>query len=152
MKNKDVIEVAERYFERSPLILTISILVTTALVGSCLYLFLYQEFEMHGWALVLAPPAMYSSFQTLLFILTPYAFIYKDKMEVKKNIFYDKFWYFNDIKKVSDVNKSGFVITYNDGDEEILNLSGIKASHLKDLRDELNKNVNETLERRELSN
>lgn len=150
MKNKEEIEIADRYFERSPLILTISIIATTALMGSCLYIFFYREFETHGWALVLAPPAFYSVLQTLLFLLTPYAFIYKDKMEVKKNLFYDKFWYFNDIKKVSEVSKHAFVITYNDGDEEVLNLRGIKPSHLKDLRDELQKQVYETLVKRDL--
>ena len=152
MKNKEEIEIADRYFERSPVILTVSIIATVLLLGSCLYIFKYQEFAMHGWALVLAPPAMYSLFQTLIFILTPYAFIYKDKMEVKKNIFYDKFWYFNDIKKVSEVSKHAFIITYNDGDEETLNLRGIKPSHLKDLRDELQKLVSETLAKRDLQN
>ena len=152
MKNKEEIEIAESYYERHPLILIISLALTVALVGSCLYLFMYQDFYMHGWALILIPPALYSSFQTLVYILNPYALLYKDKMEVKKNLFSNKFWYFNDIKKVSEPKNGSFVITYNDGDEELLKLKGIKPSHLQKLRDDLHKNVYESLVKRDQLN
>lgn len=152
MKNKEEIEIAESYYERHPLILTISVLITVLLVGSCLYLFMYKDFYMHGWALILIPPALYSSFQTLVFILNPYALLFKDKMEIKKNLFYDKFWYFIDIKKVSEPKAGSFVITYNDGDEEVIKLKGIKPSHLKKLRDDLHKNVYESLVQRDQLN
>lgn len=152
MKNKEEIEIAEHYYERSMLVLTVSVATTVLLVGTCMYILMYKEFESHGVALVLVPPALFALFQTLIFILTPYAFIFKDKMEVKKHMFFDKFWYFNDIKKVSEVSKHSFVITYNDGDEETVNLKGIKPAHLKDLRDELHKQVSLTLEKREKGN
>ncbi len=70
-------------------------------------------------------------------------------MEVKKNLFSNKIWYFNDIKKVSEPQNGSFIITYNDGDEEILKLKGIKPSHLKKLRDDLHKNVYESLVKRD---
>ncbi len=152
MKNKEEIEIAEHYYERHPLILTISVISSALLVGTCCYIFFFREFEVHGWGLILIPPTLVSVFQTLIFILTPYAFIYKDRIEVKKNLFYNKVWYFNDIKKVSELGKGSFIITYNDGDEETLPLKGIKPSHLQNLRNELHRNVYETLVIRDLLN
>jgi hypothetical protein len=152
VKKREEIETPEAYFERNPLILAGSILLSAALSGTVFYLFYYKDFEQHGWALVLTPPAIISGFQTLLFILNPYALLYKDKMELKKNMFSNKVWYFNDIERVSEVSNGSFNITYNDGEEERLNLTGIKPSQLKALRDELHKHVYLSLEQRDLLN
>ncbi len=152
MKNKEEIEIPEHYFERHPLVLAGSIVLSIGLVGTVLYLFIYKDFEQHGWALVLTPPAMIWSFQTLLFILSPYALLFKDKMELKKHLFSNKVWYFNDIERVSEVSDGSFNITYNDGEVEQMNLRGIKPSHLKLLRDELHKHVYLSLEQRDLLN
>lgn len=149
MKKKGEIEIPECYFERNPLILFGSVLLTTALIGTVLYLFYYKDFYQHGWALVLTPPAVISGFQTLIFILNPYALIFKDKMELKKNMFSNKVWYFNDIERVSEVSNTSFKITYNDGEEETLYCRGIRPSQLKNLRDELHKHVYLSLERRD---
>lgn len=150
MKNKDQIEVPEIYFERNPLILTIWIIVTTLLVGTCFYLFVYQDFYLHGYALVLAPPALFTLFQTLLLILNPYALFYKDRMELKKNMFSNKEWYFIDVKKVSETNGNTFVITYNDDEQEKFKLTGIKPSHIKSLRDAFQQKVTESIASRGL--
>lgn len=152
MKNKEEIEIPERYFERNPLLLAGSILLATGLIGTVIYLFTYKDIYSHGWALILTPPAIIFGFQTLIMILNPYALLYKDKMEIKKNLFSNKVWYFNDIERVSEVNNRSFNIIYNDGEEERLSLGGIKPSHLKELRDELHKHVYLSLEQRDLLN
>jgi hypothetical protein len=148
VKNKEEIEIPESYYERHPLILTISILLSAILMGSSLYLFIYKDFEFHGWALILMPPGLYATLQTLVFILNPYALIFKDRMEIKKHFFSNKVWYFNDIKKVSDVGKDSFAVIYNDDEQEKISLKGIKPSHLKPLRDELQRNIQNYLDKR----
>jgi hypothetical protein len=154
VKKAEEIETPECYFERHPLIVLISVLLTTGLISLTLYLFYYKDIRSpgHGWALVLSPIAIVSLFQSLLFILNPFALLYKDKMEIKRNMFSNKIWYFNDIERVSEVNNRSFNITYNDGEVERLELRGIKPSHLKGLRDELHKHVYMSLERRDLLN
>lgn len=109
---------------------------------------MYKDFEMHGLALILVPPALYSSLQTLSYILNPYASLYKDRMELKRNLFSNKIWYFIDMKKISDGGKNALIITYNDDEEERLNLKGIKPSHLQLLKEALQKNIYESIEKR----
>lgn len=149
MKKINEIETPESYYERHPLVLLISTITSAVLVFFTFYLFKYQEFEIHGWALILVPPALISTFQTLLYILNPYAMLFKDRLEINKSMFSNKTWYFNDIKRVSEISKSSFEITYNDDDKEVLNLRGIKPSHVQKLRDALHKCVYESLERRD---
>lgn len=150
MKSKEEIEIPERYFERNPLVLAASIALALGLIGTVSYLFLYKDIYSHGWALVLTPPAIIWGFQTLVYILNPYALLFKDRMELNKHLFSNKIWYFNDIEKVSEVSNGSFNITYNDGEEERMSLRGIKPSHLKALRDELHKHVYMSLEQRDL--
>ncbi len=150
MKKRNEIEIPEAYFERNPLILLGSILLSGGLIGTAFYLFYYKDFYSHGWALMLTPPAIISGFQTLLFILNPYALLYKDKMELKKSMFSNKVWYFNDIERVTEVSNGSFNIVYNDGEEEKMHLTGLKRSQLKALRDELHKHVYLSLEQRDL--
>jgi hypothetical protein len=150
VKKRDEIETPERYFERNPLILAGSVVLSAALIGIVFYLFFYKDFYQHGWALILTPPAIISGFQTLLLVLNPYALLYKDRMELKKHMFSNKVWYFNDIERVSEVRNDSFKIMYNDGEEEQMNLKGLKRSQLKELRDELHKHVYLSLEQRDL--
>jgi hypothetical protein len=152
VKIKDEIETPECYFERHPMIVAGSVILSTGLIGAVLYLFMYKDFYAHGWALVLTPPATISGFQTLLFILNPYALVYKDKFELKKHLFSGKIWYFNDIERVSEVSNGSFDIIYNDGDVEKMKLGGIKPSHLQKLRDELHKHVYLSLDQRDQLN
>ncbi len=56
-------------------------------------------------------------------------------------MFQNKFWFYVDIKKVSDLNNGVLKITYNDNEIEKINLFGIKPSHKALLREELNKQV-----------
>jgi hypothetical protein len=117
--------------------------------GTSLFLFMYKDFEMHGWALMLIPPALYADFQALLMILNPFALIYKDKFEIKKHLLNEKTWYFNDIKKVGEIHKSGFSITYNDDEIENIKLNGIRQSHINAFREALHKKVFLSLENRD---
>jgi hypothetical protein len=150
VKKREEIETPEAYFERNPLILLGSVLLSGGLLGTVFYLFYYKDFYQHGWALILTPPAIISGFQTLLFILNPYALVYTDRLELKKHMFSNKVWYFNDIERVSEVSNTSFKITYNDGEDEAFYCRGIKPSQLKALRDELHKHVYLSLEQRDL--
>ncbi len=152
MKIKEEIEIPECYFERHPMVVAGSVVLSTGLIGTVLYLFLYKDFYQHGWALVLAPPAVVSGFQTLLFILSPYALVFKNKLELKKHMFSNKIWYFNDIERVSEVSNGSFNVIYNDGEVEKMSLGGIKPSHLQKLRDELHKHVYLSLDQRDQLN
>lgn len=151
MKNKEEIEIAEVYFERHPLILTFWLALTTLSVVSCVYIFMYEDFYMHGYALVVAPVALFSVFQTLQILLNPYALIFKERLEIKKNMFSNKQWYFIDIKKVSDVNNGTFNITYNDDEQEKFILKGIKPSHINNFQIALTKKIKESLVSRSLT-
>jgi len=149
VKTTNEIEVPELYYERNPLITIGSVLLSGVLCFTSIYLFRFSEFEMHGWALLLIPPALFSSFQSLIFILNPYVLLYKDRMEIKASMISNKIWYYNDIKKVSEAGEKSLKITYNDDDEETIRFSGIKASHIQPLRNSLHKFVYEGLEKRD---
>ncbi len=106
---------------------------------------------MHGYALALAPVALFSIFQTLQILFNPFALIFKDRLEIKKNMFSNKQWYFIDIKKVGQVNNGTFTITYNDDEVEKFKLKGIKPSHVNDFQAAVTKKVNESLVSRSLA-
>lgn len=149
MKLREEIEIAENYYERHPLVLLLWITLALSATGASIYLFMYSDFEMHGLALMLIPPALYSDFQALVMILNPFALIYNDKFEIKKHLLSNKLWYFNDIKKVGELKNNSFSIFYNDDEEEIIRLGGIKPSHVSAFRDALHKKVFLSLENRD---
>ncbi len=146
---REEIEIAENYYERHPLVLLTWIALALGTTGASLFLFMYRDFEMHGWALMLIPPALYSGFQALVMILNPFALIYNDKFEIKKHLLSNKLWYFNDIKKVGELKNNSFSIFYNDDEEEVIRLSGIKKAHVGTFRDALHKKVFLSLEKRD---
>ena len=152
MKNKEEIEIPEVYFERHPFILTFWLVLTTLSVGTCFNIFMYQDFYMHGYALLIAPVAIFSLFQTLQILFNPFALIFKERLEIKKNMFSNKQWYFIDIKKVGEVNNGTFTITYNDDEVEKFKLKGIKPSHINNFQIALTKKINESLASRSLAN
>ena len=86
-------------------------------------------------------PAGAMAFQTLWFILNPFAILFEDRLEVKHSLFKNKQVYFVDLKKLSEGKKGRYYITYMDDELEPLNLFGIKKSQVTLLKNEFNKQI-----------
>lgn len=123
--------------ERHPLLLIVSGFLSLLLI-----LVNYKLFQqMNPLGFILLMPTSVISFQTLWFLLNPFALVYKDKILIKYSLFQSKEWYYIDISKVSINKKGQFFITYKDGELAKLNVFGIKPSHLEMLKKELEKNI-----------
>ena len=94
--------------------------------------------EVSPMTIIYGVPLLIFFFLTLWLVLNPYAIIYEDKFEMKRSVLSNKYWYFIDIKSVTEVKGKGFKIIYNDDDEEMISLLGIKPSHKKKFRDAIN--------------
>lgn len=136
MKNKKE-DIPLQYFERNIIV----IIVFMAITAIFSYLTYYYFVLVHPMAFVLAIPTLIFGFQSLWLMLNPYAVIYEDKFEIKRSLLSHKFWYFIDIKGVSDTTNRGFNITYNDDEIEKISTFGIRASNKKPFRDTVNKFV-----------
>ena len=136
--------------ERNPLVLIMSLLLTVGLIYLTFRTLFSQEVsDINPMGFLLIVPTSVISFQTLWYLLNPFAIIFDDKVEIKKSLFHNKFWYYNDLKKVSELKNGSFAIFYNDDEIEKMNLLGIKNAHKALLREELNKMVNGSLLKRE---
>jgi len=135
--------------ERNPLVLLSSLVLT---VGLCYLtfstLFAKEVSDVNPIAFLLFVPTTIVLFQTLWYLLNPFAIIFEDKVEIKLSLFHNKFWFYNDLKKVSDLKNGKLAIFYNDNEIEKLNLLGIKSSHKSLLREELNKQINLSVQKR----
>lgn len=130
MKKKDDLDEPRRYFERNiPMIV---------LVVSISVLLIWISGEMlknvNPWGTLVAVPGLVFIFQSLWLITNPYAIVYEDRFEIKHSFFYSKTVFFLDLKKISELKGSSFVICYNDDDTERLPLWGIRGSHKKTLQ------------------
>ncbi len=130
-----------QYFERNWLF-TLVFLTITAFFAYMVY---KSYVEVSPMTIIYGVPLLIFFFLTLWLILNPYAIIYEDKFEMKRSVLSNKYWYFIDIKSVSEVNGKGFKIIYNDDDEEMISLFGIKPSHKKAFRDAINHYVCKSL-------
>lgn len=144
MRNKEKDEVALVNIDRNPLILLLSIGVSTLLV----YLSYTFILDMNPWGFVIMVPASILSFQTIWLLLTPFAMIFEDKLEIKRSLFRNKMLFFVDIKKVGAVKNSNMIITYNDNEIAKIPLFGIKNSQIDMLRSEFEKHVTHVLNKR----
>jgi len=84
-------------------------------------------------------PAAILSFQSLWFLLHPFAIIFEDKIEIKQTLFQYKEHYFIDIKKITENKKGRLFITYKDDEVEPIRLFGIKTGHIQLLKKEIEK-------------
>ncbi len=142
---KEEEEKAMEYFERDWLILTLHVIGTIVLC----YLCYHYIMAVSPLGFVIGVPAAIVSFQTLWILLNPYALIYENRIEVKKSMYRSKIWYLIDIKKVGELNKKSFRITYNDDDEEVIKIMGIRNSQLQKFRDAFNHHVCKSLVERD---
>ncbi len=144
MRNKEKDEVALVNIDRNPLVLLISIALS-ALLDYLSYTFIL---DLNPWGFVIMIPATFLSFQTVWLLLTPYAMLFDDKLEIKRTLFSNKMLFFTDVKKVGNVKKGSLFISYNDDEVDKINLFGIKASHVDTLKSELEKHVTITISKR----
>lgn len=123
--------------ERHPLLLLIS-----AGVSAVLILLNYRLFQgMNPLGFILLMPTCVLAFQSLWFLLNPFALVYKEKIVIKYSLFYGKEWYFIDIQKVSENKKGDFIITFKDGEMTSMGLFGIKPQHRALLKSEIEKQI-----------
>lgn len=144
MRNKEKDEIALVNIDRNPLVLLLSIGISTIL-DYFAYTFIL---DLNPWGFILMVPAVFLSFQTIWLLLTPYAMLFDDKLEIKRTLFSNKMLFFVDVKKVGSFKKGSLFISYNDDEVAKINLFGIKASQVNTLRAELEKHVTLTLNKR----
>jgi hypothetical protein len=132
-----------QYFERNLIVILIFLTITGFFVFMA-YRY-YPQVQQNPFAILWAIPGVVFGFQALWLTLNPYAIIYKDKFEIKRTLLSNKFWYFIDIKNVSEIKGGGFEIEYNDGEVEKVSTFGIRASHQKEFRNAVNHYVCKSL-------
>jgi hypothetical protein len=117
------------YIPRNPLWLVISVIVSVLSIY-----FAYALLSgMNPVGFLFFIPASVVVFHTLWTLLHPFAGIYKDKIEIKPSLFYQKTRYFIDIARSGLDKKGNLIIEYTDGDSECLHLYGIHKAHLSTL-------------------
>ena len=137
MKNLEREEKPILQLDRDPVLLGLFVLATCVLVY-----FTYSLFKnFNPWGFLLMIPAGAMAFQTLWFILNPFAILFEDRLEVKHSLFKNKQVYFVDLKKKREKKKGRYYITYMDDELEPLNLFGIKKSQVTLLKNEFNKQI-----------
>jgi hypothetical protein len=144
VRNKEKDEIALINIDRNPLVLLASIALST-LLDYFSYTFIL---DLNPWGFVIMIPATFFSFQTIWLLLTPYAMVFNDKLEIKRTLFSNKMLFFTDVKKVGNFKKGSLFISYNDDEVAKINLFGIKGSQVETLRSELEKHVTITIGKR----
>lgn len=140
MKNEK--DEVKEYFERN-----ILLVITAVSVGLFLDWLTFDLFtNVNPWASATAVPGVVITLQALWLIVNPYVIVYENRFEIKQSLFYNKQFYYLDIKRVISKNNSkSLTIVYNDDDQEELNLFGIRASHRELLREKLEEKINLSL-------
>jgi hypothetical protein len=144
VRNKEKEEIALVNIDRNPLVLLTSIALSTVLD----YLSYTFILDLNPWGFVLMIPATFLSFQTIWLLLTPYAMVFDNKLEIKRTLFSNKMLFFTDVKKVGNIKKGSLFISYNDDEIDKINLFGIKGSQVDTLKTELEKHVTIVLNKR----
>lgn len=133
-----------KHIERNPLFLSISILISASIV----FMGYNMLKNMNPWGFIVLVPGSILSFQSLWWLLHPFALVFEDKIEIKQSLLHHKYRYFVDLKRISESKKGKIYITYNDDEMEGLNLFGIKPSHVSLLKSEMERSVSENIKAR----
>src|SRR3954465_4329680 len=123
-------------------------LFSTALCAALIFWGYVLLEAVNPWGFIVMIPATIVFFQLLWLLVNPFAIVFDTKIEFKQSLFHNKMRYFVDIKKVSEGKSGKLYITYNDDEMEALNLFGIRPSHVKLLKSEIEKFVAEGLKKR----
>lgn len=100
---------------------------------------LFRSFS--PWGFIAMIPGAILFFQSLWWIVNPFASIYENRVEIKYSMFNGKEFYFTDIKKIVENKQGKLVVVYTDDEAEPLNLFGIRASHVSRLKAEMEKQI-----------
>lgn len=141
---KQEIEEPKEYFERNKILLIILAIVSAVLDVLCVY-FLK---EVSPWGNILIAPAVILTIMSLTIILNPYALVYKDRFELKKNILFNKDVYFLDLIGIKSPSKNTLRVVYNDGEEEKIPLFGMKQTDIELFKKRLSEKIEESVKQR----
>lgn len=144
MKKKDDLDEPRQYFERNLLMIMVLVSISALLM----WISIDMLKNVNPWGTLVAVPGLVFIFQSLWLITNPYAIVYEDRFEIKHSFFYSKTVFFLDLKKISELKGSSFIIYYNDDDAERLPLSGIRVSHKKTLQAAIEQGIEKTLKDR----
>ncbi|MBK9284388.1 MAG: hypothetical protein IPM51_08710 [Sphingobacteriaceae bacterium] len=149
MKKADLEEPPLINIERNPIVLISSLILTLGL-GYLTYknLFAKDVMDINPLAFFLCVPTAILAFQTLWFLLNPFALIYEDRFEIKWSFFGSGVWYFIDFNKAGINAKKAIVLNYNDGETCKLKLFGIKTGHIPLLFQEITNGISASLTNR----
>jgi hypothetical protein len=135
VRNKEDDGVPIQNIERNPIII-----LTFAVISAIfIYIIVTLLRQVNPLGFLVIMPAAVFSFQTLWFLLNPFAVVYEKKVTIRRSLLHHSDHYYIDIKKI-DLGKTGKVfITYNDGEVEPLKLFGIKQKDIPLLKNEVEK-------------
>jgi hypothetical protein len=137
VRNEEKIEIPLISIERNPVLLLGSLAISLILV----FIGYSLLKDVNPWGFMVMIPAAFLSFQTIWFLMNPFALIFNNRFEIKQSLFRNKIRYYSDIKKFTQSKSGKFYITFFDDDVELLNVFGIKKAHSAMLHSELNKFV-----------
>lgn len=144
MKNNEKEETVLLHIERNPLLLLAGIAISSVIIFAG-YTMLKN---INPWGFIVLVPGAIFSFQSLWWLLNPFALVFNDKIEIKQSLLHHKYRFFVDIKKISESKTGKLYITYNDDEMEELNLFGIKTTHQAVLKSEMERKIAESLNTR----
>ncbi|MFN8230789.1 MAG: hypothetical protein U0V03_07710 [Bacteroidia bacterium] len=142
MKKQKELEVVITNIERHLLFIMGNVILTGALFWLVKINVLKADVtEVNPFSFFLFVPLLFFGFQTLWIFLTPFALLYKDRIEFKNHLLSNKVFYLVDLKDVSIAKNGSLKITYHDGDIETVSLLGIKTSHRNLLLNEIKNQI-----------
>lgn len=144
MRNEKKEEIPSLLIDRSP----VFIIQTIVLCATLIYFTYWLLSDINPWGFMMMVPAAIWSFQTLWWLLTPFALIFDNRIEIKQSLFHEKIRYFVDISEIKQ-SKNNLLIKFNDDETEAIHLFGIKASQLPLIQSTISKAVDESIKNRE---
>lgn len=115
----------KEYFERS-------IIIVIFFIGAGFFfdwLSLHLLMNMNPWGTAAIVPGLLLTLQGLWLLVHPYAILYEDRLEIKQNFIYNKEFYYLDAKGIESKKSGSIKMVYNDEEQEILPMFGIRATH-----------------------
>lgn len=137
-------EEPKTYFERNVVI----IICVACISIVCDYVGFLILNKPSPWGVFVAFPGLVISLQTLWLVVNPFAIVYDNRFEIKQSFFYNKEFYFLDMKQIEFIDKK-LIITYNDLDKESLRMFGIRDSHKQRIYESIKQHIELSTKARE---
>ena len=143
MKNKE--EEPKEYFERN-IILVVCVVLSSLVLDIVSFNLLM---EVNPWGSATAIPGLILTFQSLWFLVNPYAVVYENRFEIKQSLIYNREFYFLDAKDIELKSMRKIHLVYNDGDLENIPLFEMRSAHKRLFRDRLADKIKLSLNNRD---